>query len=87
MIKLFTVTVIALCLILSVGFIGIAGADDMKAQGEEMINVNRTLDIDEKAAVVEGEEALDTAEMKEEAAEMTEIQEMADEKLKETDEK
>ena len=55
MIKLFTVTVIALCLILSVGFIGIAGADDMKAQGEEMINVNRTLDIDEKAAVVEVE--------------------------------
>ncbi len=40
--KLFTVAVVALCLILSAGFNGIAGANEMKAQDEKMIKVSET---------------------------------------------
>jgi len=87
MIKLFTVTVISLCLIMSVGFIGIAGADDMKEQGEEMTNVSRTHELDSEEAVKEGEEIIDEAEMQKEDEEMAEKHEMADETLKQIDTK
>jgi len=94
MTKLFAVTVMSICLIMSVGFYGIAGADDtmddtlkkmqadekeeiagaedMKEKGDEMINVTRTVEEDAEAAAEEGEKVLDDAEqveMKEEAAE------------------
>ncbi len=78
--------VIMLCLVLSVVLYGIAGADSFKKKGEEMINVNRTLDIDEKAALIVREEAVDEeTELTEEAAEMAEIHELADETMKQTE--
>ena len=82
MIKLFTVTIISLCLIMSVGFIGIAGADDIKEQDEEMINVSRTQEQAGEEAVKEGEEMIDEAEMMKEDEEMAEEHEMEDETLK-----
>ena len=108
MTKLFAVTVMSICLIMSVGFYGIAGADDtmddtlkkmqadekeeiagaedMKEKGDEMINVTRTVDQDAEAAAEEGEKVLDDAEMKEEGekvlddAEQVEMKEEAAEK-------
>ncbi len=79
MTKLFAVAVMSICLIMSVGFYGIAGADDtMKEQAEEMVNVNKTLDQGAEA----GEEIVDEAEMKDEAAELTEKHELTDEAMK-----
>jgi len=80
---------------MSVGFIGIAGADDMKEQageeavkeGEEMINVSRTQEQAAEEAVKDGEEIIDEAEMQKEDAEMIEKHEMADETMKQIDEK
>ena len=93
MTKLFAVTVISICLIMSVGFYGIAGAGDMKENiagaedvkenAEEMINVNRTLEQDTEAVEGEGEEVLEDTEMKEEAADITEKHELADDTMKE----
>jgi hypothetical protein len=85
MIKLLTITVLSLCLIMSVGIYGIAGADDMKEQGEEMINVSKTLEQDNDAAVEDGEKIIDEAEMQKEDAEMVEKHEMADDTLKAMD--
>jgi len=94
MTKLFAITVMSICLIMSAGFYGIAGADDtmkeqiagaddtMKEQAEEMVNVNKTLDQDAAAAVEEGEEIVDEAKMKDEAEEMVEKHELADEAMK-----
>jgi hypothetical protein len=93
MTKLFAVTVMSICLIMSVGFYGIAGAEEVKEniagagevkeQAEEMINVNRTLEQDTEAAAAEGEEVLEDTEMKEGAEEMIEGKEMAEDTLKE----
>jgi hypothetical protein len=84
MIKVISFTFISLCLIMSVGFYGIAGADDtMKEQAEEMTNVSRTVDINEDEAAEKGEEIIDEAEMKEEAEEILEKGEMEDDTLKE----
>jgi cell division protein FtsX len=83
MTKLFAITVMSICLIMSAGFYGIAGADDtIKEQAEEMVNVNKTLDQDAGAAVEEGEKIVDEAEMKDEAEEMVEKHELADEAMK-----
>ncbi len=89
MIKLFSCTVIILCLIMSAGFTGIASADDAMEKAEEMTNVSRTVEqakdaeaaVDTEAALEEGEKIIDEAEMQKEDEELTEKHEMADETL------
>ena len=84
--KLFTFTTIILSLTLLGGFNGIAGALDVKDQGEQMINVSQKQPLDKEALVAEGEKTVDEAEMQKEAEEMAAKDEMTDDTLKKMDE-
>ena len=84
--KIFAFTVIILCLTLSIGFNGIAGALDKADTDEEMINVSEKLPLEEGVAVEKGEAMVDEADLQKEAEDMTEKEEMADESIKDMDE-
>ena len=84
--KLFTFTTIILSLTLLGGFNGIAGALDVKGQGEKMINVSQKQPLDKETLVEEGEKTVDEAEMQKEAEEMAAKDEMTDDTLKKMDE-
>ena len=83
--KLIAFTVMILCLTLAAGFNGIAGADNKKDQGEEMINMSHKVEKTKEAAMEEGKEIVDEAEMHKEDVEMKK-HEMADETVKKMDE-
>jgi hypothetical protein len=84
--KILTFITIILCLTLLAGFNGIAGALDKTDPGEKMINVSQKQPLEKGAAVEEGAEIVDEADMQKEAAEKTETQEMAGESIKQMDE-
>ncbi len=79
--RIFAVTVVALCMTLSAGFNGIAGANEVKDQDEKMANVNKTPAKDKEAAVEEGVTIINAADIQKEAVKMTEKHEKADKSL------
>jgi hypothetical protein len=82
--KIFTFTIIILCLSLFAGF-GIANALDKKETGEKMMTVSEKQPLEEGAALEEAEKAVDEAEMEKEDADITGKQEVADESMKKMD--